>query len=706
MDESADAMIESQAKMPGNSKTGTILQTLWGLGSGLRGSKMKFVVLSRPDAFIEMDFKKIRRTTSETYKIVLEWENQKDIDMIINKGLGTLRRAIDAFDSDSEDDTINSHGMRKYRGLPSPGASYSWSQAAALKSIGDFLRRYAEGVILWVNLVIGELEDLAHGGLVSLPELESHAKKLPRHLEEDGLYEHIVQKLQQRRQGADIPRARSTFMLLLGSAVIRRPLRVRELWEALAVPASLDDVGASKTDPIKCNRARIKSWTSFRRHLRMICGPFIEIIRGQDLPYKSDYDDIGPEDVVQFTHRTVKDFLQVEGRSGQLHFSEEEAVDHTNLLAKTYLEVSFPKHQANYGPQASRWKIDDWLQNLYEYVEYLQERILLQFCLFVFRTYNPYCAELAYLLQSKTFVLLQQCPYISEEVIVSEETRQLYPAFNTEHRRSATILHEAIAMGECVRNASSRGFVIATQNLLEICSMTTSTFSTYALNGNIEQHVYAVKNGALATAVTYNLVPQVRTLTKAHRHQGGLVSASITGWPIGRGAQQRNLDPFIRFAVNSGSVETVDFLFDHTDRMYARNAAIREFAVTSRELAREMSEPLSQKFRERQSSCSASSLDSVELVRLGLVDRHTKWSRPDRRKRRRHRGRDPLAQRDTKMMRRSNSNNMQLKYAKLKDTCLQLAMDYRPTVPKCDMEDIKQSLELVMSISVSTQVLK
>jgi hypothetical protein len=72
MDESADAMIESQAKVPGNSKTGTILQTLWGLGSGLRGSKMKFVVLSRPDAFIEMDFKNIRRTTSETCKIVLE----------------------------------------------------------------------------------------------------------------------------------------------------------------------------------------------------------------------------------------------------------------------------------------------------------------------------------------------------------------------------------------------------------------------------------------------------------------------------------------------------------------------------------------------------------------------------------------------------------------------------------------------------------
>jgi hypothetical protein len=98
MDESADAMIESQAEVPRNSKTGTILQTLWGLGSGLNGSKMKFVVLSRPDAFIEMDFKNIRTTTSETYKIVLEWENQKDIDMIINKRLGTLRRAIDAFD--------------------------------------------------------------------------------------------------------------------------------------------------------------------------------------------------------------------------------------------------------------------------------------------------------------------------------------------------------------------------------------------------------------------------------------------------------------------------------------------------------------------------------------------------------------------------------------------------------------------------------
>jgi hypothetical protein len=61
---------------------------------------------------------------------------------------------------------------------------------------------------------------------------------------------------------------------------------------------------------------------------------------------------------------------------------------------------------------------------------------------------------------------------------------------------------------------------------------------------------------------------------------------------------------------------------------------------------------------------------------------------------------------DTRTMRRSNSNDIQLKYARLKDTWLQLAMDYRRTVPKCDMEDVKQSLELVMSIGVGTQVLK
>ncbi|CAN9313452.1 unnamed protein product [Alternaria alternata] len=683
MDEAADATTESQVKSCGESRMRSILDTLYSLGSGLGDCKMKFVVLSRPDASIEMDFKKIRKTSIRTYKIVLERENQKDVNMLIEKGLHALHRAIGAFDSDSdsEDDSDEARCMRKYRGLPSERSSCSSFQETALKNIGDFLRRYAEGVILWVNLIIGELEDLARSPLVGLPELENHVKKLPRHLEEDGgLYEHIVQKLQRRRNGSDIPRARSTFMLLLAAAALGRPLQVRELWEALAVPANIDHAVTSQVDPIKSNRARVKSWTSFRRHLRMICGPFIEIIHGPDLSSRIDPDDIGPDDIVQFIHRTVKDFLQVKRRSSQLHFSEQEATNHTKALAKTYLQVSFPKNRVLYGPQARQWRIEDWHQNLREYVVYLEEKIFLQFCFFALEKYDPSCPELAYLLQSKTFVLVQGCSYVLADIIVEHDIRKLYPAFNTQARRRSNLLNEAIAMGECFHIASSHGFVVATQNLLEIGSRTTSTWRN-SLHRSAEHYVYATKNGALATAILYDLLPQVKRLTRYDRHQARLVDATWTGWPLT--AAGEDLDPFVQFAMRCGSVRIVDFLFDQTDRLYERNEVVREFAVTTDRTD----------FIRHPSSCSASSLESIDSWQLGLTEQQFDDFRTRKKEFDEFRARRKLGSR----------NARRREFTKLKQTCIQLATENQSTEPQCDVVNVLGSLALIMNIDLDPE---
>jgi adenylate kinase family enzyme len=699
MDEAEQTESESKAKKVGGSRVETMLRTLGSLSTRLKSSKMKFIVLSRPDSYIEVDFNKMRKTGSETYKIVLERENQKDIDMIIGKGLLSLRNAINAFESDSEDDYCDFRGSRKYRGLPTSSQKLYGSEKAALNSIGDFLRQNAEGVILWVNLVIGELEDLALGGGAKLHELDKHARKLPHNLEEkDGLYDHIVEALHQRRKGANIPRARSIFMLILGSVKLARPLRVREVWEALAVPIEGDNTVNSNVDPIIGNRPMIKSWTGFRRHLRIICGPFVEIILGSEQICEPESDNIGPDDIVQFIHRTVKDFLQVPGRAGQLHFTEETAIYHTKFIATTYLQLTFPEEEPQYGPQASRWKAKYWLEGLEEYVEYLQERNLLQFCLFALHHLDPNHFKLAQLRQSHSFILLRHCPYRFDQVIVEGKIRKFYPAFNTLARRKNPSFHQAIALGECIRNACSKGFVVATRNLLEICDLTTTLGNCNV--EDLQELIYGAKNGALVTAVVYDLEPLVRSLTRAHRHQSGLVDAMDRHWPIGDYSHRRDLDPFIQIAVRSGSVGTVIYLFDHTDRFYARNAAIREFAVTSRNLPELSVKPSYHcNFEKRSRSPSPSSISSLELSRLGLVEARSSRSQP--------KGSVRGDQSESRTQprgirnRQSRSQNPHREFKKLKNTCIKLAKRYHSTQSDCAIEDVRYSLELVASMGVS-----
>jgi hypothetical protein len=63
-------------------------------------------------------------------------------------------------------------------------------------------------------------------------------------------------------------------------------------------------------------------------------------------------------------------------------------------------------------------------------------------------------------------------------------------------------------------------------------------------------------------------------------------------------------------------VDVASYLFDHTDLYYARNSAVREFAVTEADVSwKESQQGVGDE------SSSASSLRSFDLKRLGLVDK-------------------------------------------------------------------------------------
>jgi hypothetical protein len=713
MDEAKEAPVVSTGR-PEVSRTGTILKTLWSLMSGTKSSKIKFIVLSRPDPLIEMDFYHIRKTFPDTYKIVLEHENHCDIDLVIGKGLRTLNEAIYAYDSDLEDDGVRSGGARKYKGLDSARAALSRSEDVALENIKLYLQKYAEGVILWVTLILGELEDLAYDGLLNLTELEERAKGLPREL--DSLYEHIVTYLQERSSELDLMKTRSTLILVAGSALLGRPLRVREMWEALAIPSNIDEALNMVADPIISNRTRINSWAGFRRQLRKRCGPLIEIVNASELvpgvgPDDVVDEDIGPEDIVQFMHRTVKDFLLSQERSGPLHFSEDMAAEQVTLMAKNYLRIGFPQQEPKYGPRLSKWKAKQWRKNISEYVNHLEDKILLQFSISILtEKLSDGLLELGYLAEANNYVLGSS----EQRFDFPKGIRDFYPEFNAKSRNASLGAKlsdlSLIALGEFFAYACTNGLVVATQNLLEICKK--------SLKDDPQDTRLAMGNGALLAAIRHNLCSEVRTLTISNRHQPRLL-ATVGGWPIGRDTERSKLDPFIRLAVRSGSVDVASYLFEHTDLYYARNSAVREFAVTEADVSWKESQP-----GVGDEDSSAASLRSFDLMQLGLVDKAVNSSdtrltslAPEKeqaplrfRPTRRYDGdRDeiegwhlPVTNRDTGKERKRE----QREFWKLRETCIDAARQVHIATQTDEssqgyhMDDIKESLKLVINACV------
>jgi hypothetical protein len=91
VDESEDANVAKDRDfLEQGTEQGTILSTLSKVAVATPQSRVKFLMLSRPHPFIELDFARLHHKSRNTFKIVLEKENRGDIDRIIERGLISL----------------------------------------------------------------------------------------------------------------------------------------------------------------------------------------------------------------------------------------------------------------------------------------------------------------------------------------------------------------------------------------------------------------------------------------------------------------------------------------------------------------------------------------------------------------------------------------------------------------------------------------
>jgi hypothetical protein len=170
------------------------------------------------------------------------------------------------FDSHSDESDVFSSNKteglaKRKKGLTKKVKDTTEDEESQLEMIRAYLIEHANGVILWVTLIISDLEMYTSKGMFIFSELEQRLLTLP--LELDELYAHILKGMQESLNQEEFSKARNTLMLISGSGILGHPIRLRELWDALAVPNDAPTALKSDIDPIVKNRIPISKWTSF-----------------------------------------------------------------------------------------------------------------------------------------------------------------------------------------------------------------------------------------------------------------------------------------------------------------------------------------------------------------------------------------------------------------------------------------------------------
>jgi len=390
-----DAMDESEDQEAAEQQRRTVLNHFSVLVSEIPTSRMKVVVFSRPSPDIEQQFWRHRLTYGNLSTVILEHENGPTIRTIVDAGVESLRQALNPFNDNDE-------SLARHR-LPQSGSTYVRPRKMKKRNplreesrryedeecnnIRFFLIENAQGVILWVTLVIASLKTYIESGVYTFPQLREKLTSLPTDL--DALYRRISQDLLSRLDNVGRAKSRKALMWVSGANSLY-PLKLIELREALAIPEDVDVALQAREDPISGNVVGGSYDLSvFRRQLRVMCGPLVEVIKAKppnsqqlNTYHDDDDDEVERSDLVQLTHRTVKDFLADPCASDMLAFSDGDAALEVEKSIRSYIAIALPTNRTAY---AGWWTGSTSIRTdaVPSIMKYLEHRTLMPFILSV-----------------------------------------------------------------------------------------------------------------------------------------------------------------------------------------------------------------------------------------------------------------------------------------------------------------------------------
>ncbi|CZR69786.1 uncharacterized protein PAC_19686 [Phialocephala subalpina] len=167
-----------------------------------------------------------------------------------------------------------------------------------LLELKDEIIQKADGVFLWVNIVLSEFErGLENGNTVA--ELRENLKAIPSEL--SGLFDILLGKI----DPAYIPETNIMLSIVL---IAVRPLTLSEFRYAMAF--SSDKEFDSYSD-MKASKAVVQTDLAMMKRIRSRCGGLLEakVLLDPDGPTSNS----SPKKIVQFIHQSVKDYF-ISGR--------------------------------------------------------------------------------------------------------------------------------------------------------------------------------------------------------------------------------------------------------------------------------------------------------------------------------------------------------------------------------------------------------
>jgi hypothetical protein len=277
------------------------------------GSCMRFIILSRPYESLQTIFR-------DCQQIVLEQENGKDLEEVIDRDLRWLRHTINkSSDFEAQDNESESLGRRKRRkrsgGAASaacviqPDPALAVSIDVQFQAMRDYLIHNAQGVFLWVTLVLKELHQTSKDAFLRIMDLDRALRSLPSELED--LYAAIATRLQKR----GLKRTRRILDWIIGTSQ-SRALTLSMLFEAMSVDEGIT-VKASTTpliNPFLAHKSivRHQSWGAFAFDVYDQCGGLVDVVppdEGRKRFQEYHEEEINEKWVAVLLHRTSLDFI-------------------------------------------------------------------------------------------------------------------------------------------------------------------------------------------------------------------------------------------------------------------------------------------------------------------------------------------------------------------------------------------------------------
>ncbi|KAF4470497.1 P-loop containing nucleoside triphosphate hydrolase [Fusarium albosuccineum] len=256
--------------------------------------------------------------------LIMENKNRSDINEVVDQEIGRILE--DVMSTEDEVDSTVFDGIKEY------------------------IKEHAEGVFLWVDLVLREFKSLSEEG-ISKSQLDQLKTMLPPMLTD--VYRQITERLAKNRP-TEIQQGRK--LLELAAFALER-LRLEEIGDAIIIPSYLEAEHFIPNIGIMDDRVRFLT-----RRIRMICGDLLDIRK----PF------------VQLIHESVRDFLLSEDQiAAPFHISAEQGKNEATSIFTRYLAWSLsPQILTSAG--ITKNNTAEWEESDYEaFLKLLEDRPLL-----------------------------------------------------------------------------------------------------------------------------------------------------------------------------------------------------------------------------------------------------------------------------------------------------------------------------------------